>query len=103
MSEKLVDLLYQEEQLRNKLSKVTAAIREEQLLEAKNKYGVEIGGIVKDRKGKEYCITKVDVQSWGSPPWLEGNPRKKDGTFGTAHRLLFNGWEVIAPPEEVKP
>ena len=101
MSEKLVDLLYQEEQLRNKLSKVTVAIREEQLLEAKNKYGVEIGAIVKDRSGKEYRITKVDVRSWDGFPWLEGNPRKKDGTFGKARRCLYNSWEVVSAPEEV--
>ena len=100
MGEMLVDLLDQQRQLQDELSKVGIAIYNARLLEAKDKYGVEIGGIVSCR-GKEYRVVEIDT-SWGRP-WLTGNPRLKDGTFGKANRNLFSDWEVVSAPEEVKP
>lgn len=60
---------------------------------AKIKHGVEVGTIVVKKDGSEYRVTKVDVR-WVDRPWLEGNPRKKDGTFGTAIRNLYDDWVV---------
>jgi len=55
-------------------------------------YGIQIGSTVTDRKGNEFRITVID-SSYGKP-WLQGNPRKKDGTWGIANRHLYANWEV---------
>lgn len=46
-------------------------------------------------KGIEYRITHIRFHSWDNPedkPWLMGNPKRKDGTFGTAERHLYGDW-----------
>jgi hypothetical protein len=54
--------------------------------------GVAIGDIVVGNKsGNSYRVTHIDT-SW-TPPWLKGNPMRKDGTFGTAQRSLFDDWK----------
>lgn len=55
------------------------------------KHGITIGSIVV-YKGVEHRVTEIDTH-WGlDRPWLEGNPQRKDGSFGTARRNLFNYW-----------
>lgn len=53
---------------------------------------VKVGDVV-IYKGNEYLVTSVDPK-WGDTvkPWLTGNPRKADGTFGKAVRNLYSNW-----------
>lgn len=53
---------------------------------------VKVGDVV-IYKGNEYRVTSVDPK-WGNivKPWLTGNPRKADGTFGNAVRNLYSHW-----------
>lgn len=55
---------------------------------------VKVGDIViHERSGLPHRVTEVDVR-WGSrDPWLYGNPKKKDGTWGTARRALYSYWK----------
>lgn len=53
--------------------------------------GVSLGDIVVSR-GKRYRVTSVEPHSFGT--WLKGNPERKDGTFGTAERHLFEDWKI---------
>ena len=101
MNEMLVDLIRRQQQLQTELDKVSAAISRARLLDVETEYGVKVGSIVRNHFGKEYRVTKIDADSWGGKPWLRGNPRLKNGTFGKANRHLFSNWEVVNPPEEV--
>ena len=60
---------------------------------AETKYGVKLGVTVTGRDSKKFRVTKVDVR-WDDRPWLEGNPLKKDGSWGTAIRNLYDNWTV---------
>ncbi len=72
-------------------------------------FGVKEGVIVRCN-GILHRVTKVDVRYLKSDdlskaskkpdedynrPWLEGNPMKKDGTYGIAIRSLYSHWEVV--------
>jgi hypothetical protein len=66
------------------------------------KWSVEVGSIVKDRKGLLHKVSKVEVSSYDTisyylrnKPWLVGNPLRKDGTYGTAERNLYGDWELV--------
>lgn len=61
--------------------------------EAIKRYGVAVGDIVMYR-GKRHRVTVLEPSI--SSLWLRGNPERKDGTFGTADRHLYNGWTKIA-------
>lgn len=58
-------------------------------------HGVKAGLIVVS-KGTEYEVTRVDTEhSFGfGKPWVSGNPKRKDGTWGTAHRNLYSDWTL---------
>jgi hypothetical protein len=90
----LDDLVLQEKRLSCELKKVRQEIRYARLEEAMSIYGVAVGSIVKNRDGKKHRVTAVDTRWIGSKPWLEGNPMRKDGTFGTAKRMLYSEWEL---------
>lgn len=53
---------------------------------------VKIGDVVTYR-GTEHRVVEVIPQSWGEP-WVKGNPKKKDGTWGTALRSLYKDWKL---------
>jgi hypothetical protein len=55
-------------------------------------FGVIVGSIVTGRDGLEYRVTSISP-AWKTP-WLKGNPRKKDGTWGIAERHLYGDWKV---------
>ncbi|MDD3088940.1 MAG: hypothetical protein PHT95_03230 [Candidatus Omnitrophica bacterium] len=61
--------------------------------EAIKKYEVAVGDIVMYR-GKRHRVTALEP--FISSLWLRGNPERKDGTFGTADRHLYNEWTKIA-------
>lgn len=59
------------------------------------KHGIKIGSIVSYR-GTEHRVTAIDTE-WGvDKPWLTGNPKKKDGTWGATRRKLFSRWEKVS-------
>jgi hypothetical protein len=79
--------------IRQSLSKCRERINEVKLDIVKIKYGVEVGSIVIGYKGREYKVTDIDC-CWSDAPWLKGNQRKKDGTWGSAARNLFGNWKL---------
>ena len=91
----LAELKLQEEELSSKLNEVRREITKEKLRLAEQEFGVRIGSVVKDKKGIEYKVTCVKTNFSGKP-WLEGNPKKKDGTFGIAHRNIYGNWTLIS-------
>ena len=90
----LEQLEAQEKDLLAKLNAVRKSITEEKTRLAEHEFGVRVGSIVKDHKGVEYKVTQVDTR-YGGSPWLVGNPKKKDGTFGIAQRKLYSGWTLL--------
>jgi hypothetical protein len=86
-----------ESEIKEQLFLVQEEIIQEKLRLIEKRYGVLVGAVVVSR-GEEYRVTKVDVKSifWDmdTKPWLEGNPRKKDGTFGKKKRHLYSDWEL---------
>ena len=88
----LLDKLKEEKKaLKSRLSELNKEIRIEELKVIEDKYGVSVGCIVKGGDGKDYKITSIDPSH--GRPWLKGNPRKKDGTFGVAERNIYKCWE----------
>jgi hypothetical protein len=62
-----------------------------ELLEAKcRNVGLAIGDIVV-RAGQRYRV--VDIDPMFTKPWVSGNPKRKNGTFGTSVRHLYDNWE----------
>ena len=49
--------------------------------------GIKFGSIVKNRKGLVFRVTKVEVVGCNIP-FVYGNPRLKDGAFGTTVRYI---------------
>lgn len=90
----LKELEQQEKEILEQLQVVRKAIHEEKLRLTEQQFGVRVGSIVKDRKGVEHKVTKVNP-SYGKP-WLEGNPKKKDGTFGIAQRNIYSDWDLVS-------
>jgi hypothetical protein len=85
----------QEKELIECLNVVRKEINEEKLRLAEQEYGVRVGSIVKDSKGVEHKVIFVNVR-YGDKPWLEGNPKKKDGKFGTARRNIYTDWSLVS-------
>lgn len=80
------------------LTEINKEIRETQIAITFERYGVKVGSIVastaKNTRGAHYKVTEIKT-SWRDKPWLEGNPKKKDGTFSTAMRHLYTEWELV--------
>ena len=72
--------------LRRELGVAEAALREARIAAAP----VKVGDVVVGLLGVEYRVTIVEPKSHGL--WLTGNPRRKDGTFGTAVRHIYGNW-----------
>lgn len=82
-------------ELSNKLSHENKKQLQIQLEIHELRDGVKPGVIVVYR-GKDHRVVKVEPRSFTDDckPWVTGSPMKKDGTFGTAVRLLFDDWEL---------
>jgi len=72
--------------------RLNAEISAQELLLIKAKWGLYEGMIVK-RRGLEYQV--VEISDKYGKPWLAGHPRRKDGSFGTVVRNLYNEWEMV--------
>jgi hypothetical protein len=81
-----------EEELVRELNGVRDSIRVEQELFAYEKYGVRRGSLV-SIVNKVYRVSRVDVRFTGKP-WVYGVQRKKDGTWGTGERCLYERWTL---------
>lgn len=83
-------------ELRNQLRGIAASA----FLE---KYGIDVGVIVKDKSGKLYRVTTIELLRISGTlefrlrckPWVKGNPIKADGTYGVSERNLYDDWEVV--------
>lgn len=91
----LEELIRQESALKSQLVDVRRRIHDEQLRQAKETFGVEIGSVVIGKDGgKEYRVVEIQLAGYRDRPWVSANPRRKDGTFGTAVRNLYDDWTV---------
>lgn len=98
MGEELKELEIREVELLSELSTVRKAITEARLDAIQVAFGVKVGSIVVDESGKEHNVVAVETRHFvGCKPWVSGNPKKKDGTFGTTVRNLYTRWEVVTP------
>lgn len=73
---------------------------EDQLSDARKKLSaaeldacpIKVGMIVIGNDGKEYRVAEVDLR-WETP-WLIGNPKRADGSFGNGRRSLYDRYQV---------
>ncbi len=90
----LTDLINEREELKAKLGRVNSEISSLQLHLVEEKWHVAVGTIVGNHKGKEYRIRVIQPHGINKP-WVKGNPRRKDGTFGTALHHLYDNWQLL--------
>jgi hypothetical protein len=72
--------------LKTELKRQNKLLEEERYRNA----GIAIGDIVVS-KGERFRVAQVKTFSYGSV-WVIGNAKKKDGSWGTAPRQLYNDW-----------
>ena len=89
----LEQLKNREQWLNEELQRVKQQIEKIKIENCIKEFGVNVGSIVRDNKGKEYRVTAILPVF--RKPWLECNPRNKDGEFGKALRRLFDDWELV--------
>lgn len=87
----------------DRLDAITAKIDDEKRRIIKERFGVYIGGSVWS-EGKEFQVSIIDlryVDVRGTQlPWVEGYPRKKDGTFSASRRHIYRTWSLTPPQNE---
>jgi len=92
----------------NEIEPIRKALEKFKLLYAEEAHGAKVGAIVvikrKSWTGTSYVtvesffrIAEVTIKSWNDlgKPWVTGNPKRTDGTYGTARRHLYGDWEVV--------
>jgi len=101
--ERLLPLIEKKKSVERNLKEINNKILETRLAIAFERYGIKIGSIVAstaiNTKGILHRVTRVDVSWYRDKPWVVGNPKRKDGTFGTTNRNLYNEWELVASGE----
>jgi len=56
---------------------------------------VKVGDVVRSKRDQaEYQVIEISNPKWG---WAVGVPKRKDGTWGTARRNLYDNFEPINP------
>ena len=60
---------------------------------------VKVGDVVVYR-GEEFKVIAIDNPEWS---WVYANPRRKDGSWGTAKRHLLGNLTAVSPAERVTP
>jgi hypothetical protein len=88
----------EENRLEELMLEKRAERRKLQLEAIKLEFRVIVGSIVTGRDGLEYRVTSI-YPSWKTP-WIKGNPRKKDGTWGNAERHLYGDWKISSANDE---
>ena len=80
---------------RRALFEATVELKECEQRYYKEKFGVEIDGIVLHLgSGAEYRVTKIDHFSFPKKPWVEGAKRRKDGEWSQRSITIYNNWEA---------
>ena len=89
------ELLHSRSEILEELRILDERIREEKLRLSEEVHGVKIGSIV-EYKGKKHRVTKINVSYAvnGAKPWVEGNPMRRDGTYGSGRRCLYSEWTL---------
>ena len=83
------DLERKVQSLQDKLRAAKKALQNAKLAAAP----VKVGDIVVTQRGTRHRVCHVDVRMSGRP-WVSGNPERKDGSFGTAVRYLYDDWKI---------
>lgn len=84
-----------------KEKELTRKIHEAKLKHSESTIGIKIGGIIKDKKGTLYKV--VDIEFWDMdimPHIVKANPQKKDGSYGTAVRVLWVSLDGLVAVKE---
>jgi hypothetical protein len=54
--------------------------------------GVKVGDVV-EYKGVQHRVTTVDTHwGFGNKPWVKGNPKRKDGSWGERVVHMYTYW-----------
>lgn len=98
MNKTLKELEQQIDAMREAMSELETRIEAERVRIATETFGVRVGSIVR-YKGRDFKVQEVEPCFLGDPskskPWVTGNPRKKDGSFGSQSRHLYSDWELV--------
>ena len=101
----LDNLIDQELLYMYKLDETRDQIKAERDRMAFELYGIRVGVVVLYRN-HEYCVTDVnsgDIRSkWGGKPWVKGQKKLKDGTFGSLSHRLYDSWKFVTDSEVKK-
>ena len=92
--EQIADLEKRKEELEKEIDDIENTIHRIRLVKIEEDFGIKVGSIVFGGDGKEYRVTEIDPNWYADRPWLRGNPRRKDGTFGISNRHLFDNWSI---------
>jgi len=68
------------------------------------RWGIKKGSLLTSR-GVIYRVVSMQMifdDDADEKPWLRGNPKKKDGKFGTSIRGIGNEWELCPDGETSK-
>lgn len=93
MTKNLIKELEQNvEQIEEQLAIAEANLLNAKLARVKKLYGINCGVVVIS-EGKKYKVVSIDVR-WDGRPWVKGYGLKKDGTWGSFARNLFDDWKL---------
>ena len=99
LEDQIKDAEAREHDLCEELNAVRKDIEKLKQALAYRNYNVTVGSIV--FVGKDvFKVVEIRPCYFGKKPWCKGNPKRKDGTFGTAIRNLCADWELS--PEDTK-
>ena len=94
--EEVKELLSQRAKLWEQEQLVTEKIKELKQRYEKSQSGIEIGCIVKDKKGNIYKVAEMEFWDMDMEVHtIKAYPKKKDGSFSTATRNLWKNQDGI--------
>ena len=82
--------LEEEKRLAAKLQDVRAQINAIRIYRT----GIAVGDLVQSSRYGVCRVTHIEPSTWRKP-WLRGNPKIKDGSFGKLERNLYTDWEKL--------
>jgi hypothetical protein len=91
VTQAIEELKKREEELTSELNSVRSAIRELEL----SSCPIKVGQVVLHR-GREFRIIEIDRPEW---QWVYANPRRSDGSWGTARRHLLGDISPVSNGE----
>lgn len=76
------------EALKSAIAETSDSLNSERSEEFFRQTGIRLGSIVRDAKGTEFEIQRIDISDWNIS--LHGGKRKKDGGFSAKEQYLYN-------------